>query len=85
MKFYRFGYFDLRSTKILTNYSRFYSQKFNIELPAGIKYKLNPSAIEILKKKWAKLGQIPDWEYEMDEHPEIMLNKYRKSVPNNEN
>ncbi len=54
-------------------------------IEAGIKYKLNPSAIEILKKERAKLGQIPDWKYEMDEHPEIMLNKYRKSVPNNGN
>ena len=50
-------------------------------IEAGIKYKLNPSAIEILKEERAKLGQIPDWEYEMDEHPEIMLNKYRASVP----
>ena len=50
-------------------------------IEAGKKYKLNPSAIEVLKAERAKLGQIPDWEYEMDEHPEIMLNKYRASVP----
>ena len=50
-------------------------------IEAGVKYKLNPSAIEILRKERAKLGQIPDWEYEMDEHPEIMLKKYRDSVP----
>ena len=50
-------------------------------IEAGIKYKLNPSAIEILKRERAKLGEIPDWEYEMDEHPEIMLKKYRDSVP----
>ena len=50
-------------------------------IEAGIKYKLNSSAIEILKRERAKLGEIPDWEYEMDEHPEIMLKKYRDSVP----
>ena len=50
-------------------------------IEAGLKYKLNPSAIEILKQERAKLGQIPDWEPEMDEHPEIMLKKYRDSVP----
>ena len=50
-------------------------------IDVGKKYKLNPSAIDILRKERAKLGQIPDWEYEMDEHPEIMLKKYRDSVP----
>lgn len=51
-------------------------------IEAGKKYKLNPSAIEVLKRERAKLGQIPDWEYDMEEHPEIMLKKYRKSIPN---
>ena len=49
-------------------------------IEAGIKYNLNPSAIETLKNERAKLGQIPDWEYEMDEHPEILLEKYRESI-----
>ena len=49
-------------------------------IEAGLKYNLNPSAIEILKKERAKLGQIPDWEYEMYEHPEIMLKKYKDSI-----
>ena len=49
-------------------------------IEAGLKYELNPSAIEILKQERAKLGQIPDWEYEMDEHPEIMLKKYKDSI-----
>lgn len=51
-------------------------------IEAGKKYKLNPSAIEVLKQERAKLGQIPDWEYDMEEHPEIMLKKYRESIPN---
>ena len=50
-------------------------------IDAGKKYKLNPNAIEILKKERAKLGNIPDWEYEMEDHPEIMLDKYKNSVP----
>jgi hypothetical protein len=47
-------------------------------IDAGKKYKLN---IKALEERRAKLGQIPDWEFEMDEHPEIMLKKYRDSVP----
>lgn len=50
-------------------------------IDAGEKYKLDSSALEILKKERSKLGQIPDWEYEMGEHPEILLQKYRDSVP----
>jgi hypothetical protein len=50
-------------------------------IDAGKKYKLKESAIEALKAERAKLGQIPDWEYEMEEHPEIMLEKYKASVP----
>ncbi len=50
-------------------------------IEAGIKYKLNPTAIEILKKERSKLGNIPDWKYEMEEHPEIMLNMYKDSIP----
>jgi hypothetical protein len=46
-------------------------------IDAGKKYKLNTTALE---KRRAELGQIPDWEFEMDEHPEIMLKKYRDSV-----
>ncbi|MDR1597854.1 MAG: immunity protein 39 [Holosporales bacterium] len=47
-------------------------------IDAGKKYKLNTKALE---ERRAQLGQIPDWEYEMDAHPEIMLKKYRDSVP----
>jgi hypothetical protein len=47
-------------------------------IDAGKKYKLKTQALE---ERRARLGQIPDWEYEMDEHPEIMLKKYRDSVP----
>lgn len=50
-------------------------------IDAGEKYKLDSSALEILKKERSKLGKIPDWEYEMEEHPEILLQKYRDSVP----
>ena len=50
-------------------------------IEAGKKYKLNPAAIEILQKERNKLGVIPDWEYEMEEHPEILLDMYRKSKP----
>lgn len=50
-------------------------------IEAGYKYKLNPEAIKILQKERNKLGIIPEWEYEMDEHPEIMLNKYKESKP----
>ena len=50
-------------------------------IEAGKKYKLNPSAIEVLQKERNKLGVIPDWEYEMEEHPEILLDMYRKSKP----
>jgi hypothetical protein len=47
-------------------------------IDAGKKYKLNT---KVLEERRAQLGQIPDWEYEMDAHPEIMLKKYRDSVP----
>lgn len=50
-------------------------------IDAGYKYKLNHDAIKKLQKERSKLGIIPEWEYEMDEHPEIMLNKYRESKP----
>jgi hypothetical protein len=50
-------------------------------LDAGKKYKLSPNAIEILKEERSKLGQIPDWKYEMEKHPEIMLNMYQNSIP----
>ena len=70
---------DENDLDMLTNFFKIAILDSLIE--AGIKYKLNPSAIEILKQERAKLGEIPDWEYEMDEHPEIMLKKYRDSVP----
>lgn len=50
-------------------------------IEAGKKYKLNPVAIEILQNERNKLGVIPDWEYEMEAHPEILLDMYRKSKP----
>ena len=71
---------DENDVEVLMDFFKIASLDSLIE--AGLKYKLNPSAIEILKKERAKLGQIPDWEYEMEEHPEIMLNKYKESVQN---
>jgi hypothetical protein len=47
-------------------------------IDAGKKYKLKTQSLE---DRRAQLGQIPDWEYEMDAHPEIMQKKYRDSVP----
>ncbi|GHS93166.1 hypothetical protein AGMMS49949_06150 [Alphaproteobacteria bacterium] len=47
-------------------------------MDAGKKYKLNTKALE---ERRARLGQIPDWEDDGDEHPEILLNKYRGSLP----
>jgi hypothetical protein len=49
-------------------------------IDAGKKYKLKESAIEALKKERSKLGQIPDWLPEMEENPELMLDRYKKSV-----
>lgn len=45
---------------------------------AGKKYKL---PIEALEARRAQLGVIPDWEYDMEEFPEIMIQKYQASKP----
>lgn len=70
---------DENDVDMLTDFFKIAALDSLIE--AGEKYKLNPNAIEILKKERSKLGHIPDWEYEMEDHPEIMLEKYRQSVP----
>lgn len=45
---------------------------------AGKKYKLKTEGLE---KRRARLGMIPDWEYDMEEHPEIMIQQYLASKP----
>lgn len=44
---------------------------------AGRKYKLN---IEGLLKLRSQLGQIPEWDPEMDYHPELLNERYKSSV-----
>ena len=45
---------------------------------AGKKYKL---PTQILEEKRALLGTIPDWQYDMEEHPELMFEIYERSKP----
>ncbi len=45
---------------------------------AGKKYKLKT---DVLEKRRAQLGVLPDWEYDMEEHPDIMIEKYLASKP----
>jgi hypothetical protein len=45
---------------------------------AGKKYKL---PIQALEEKRARLGTIPEWHFDMDEHPEMMFELYENSKP----
>lgn len=45
-------------------------------IQAGKKYKLK---IDALEERRSKLGFIPDWEYDMEEYPEILFEKYKAS------
>ena len=45
---------------------------------AGQKYKLPIAALEARR---AQLGRIPDWEYDMEDHPEILKQRYNVTKP----
>lgn len=42
----------------------------------GKKYKRPTEVFETMRDQF---GKIPDWEYDMEEHPEIMLKRYQQS------
>jgi hypothetical protein len=44
---------------------------------AGRKYKLN---IEGILKRWSQLGEIPEWDPEMEYHPELLIERYKASL-----
>ena len=46
---------------------------------AGRKYKLR---IDALLERRSQLGKIPDWEYDMEAHPELMIERYQQSKIN---
>jgi hypothetical protein len=45
---------------------------------AGKKYKLKTSALE---ERRSQLGKIPDWEFDMEAHPEILKERYLATLP----